>query len=177
MLSRRVVLSAAAALFVAWLAASGVLFLWPHEDSPRRADAVVVLAGGKVARLGKALDLMRRHVAPVLVISDGRDPLWPQANRLCDGHAPFTVLCFYPHPYSTQGEAETVARMGSASGWRSIVVVTSRYHVTRARILFQRCFHGDVETVGAPFPVLRTPAFVVSEWGKLLYELTIDRRC
>src|SRR5439155_26999468 len=110
MLSRRVVLSAAAALFVAWLAASAVLFLWPHEDSPRHADAVIVLAGGKVARLGKALDLMRRHVAPVLVISDGRDPLLPQANRLWDAHWRFTVLCFLPHPYSPHGEAEAVAR-------------------------------------------------------------------
>src|SRR5919204_5309781 len=118
MLSRRVVLPALALLLVAWLAASALLFLWPRQDSPRHANAVIVLAGGTVPRLEKALSLMRRHVAPVLVISDGRDPLWPQANRLCDGHAPFTVLCFFPRPYSTQGEAETVARMGAAREWR-----------------------------------------------------------
>src|SRR4051794_24178594 len=116
-------------LFAAWLAASAVLFVWPSGDSPARADAVVVLAGAKVPRLDKGLELMRRHVAPVLVISDGLDPLWPRANRLCRGDAGFEVVCFRPRPYSTRGEAEAVARIASARGWRSIVVVTSRYHV------------------------------------------------
>src|ERR671939_278548 len=137
MLSRRVVWPAVALLFVAWVAASAILFLWPRQDSPRRANAVVVLAGGKVPRLEKALGLMRRHVAPVLVISDGWDPLWPEANRLCAGHAArFAVVCFRPKPYSTRGEAEDVARLAARRRWRSIVVVTSRYHVTRARMLF-----------------------------------------
>src|SRR6478752_6748364 len=113
MLRRRVLWSALAVLVVVWLAASAVLFLWPRQDSPSHADAVIVLAGGKVPRLEKALDLMRRHVAPVLVISDGRDPHWPQANRLCDGQAAFEVLCFRAQPYSTRGEAETVARMAA----------------------------------------------------------------
>src|SRR5919112_1927459 len=144
---RRLVLPALGLLIVAWLAATAVLILWPHEDSPKRANAVVVLSGGKKPRLEKALGLMRRHVAPVLVISDGWDPLWPEANLLCTGHTRFEVVCFRPEPYSTRGEAEDVAKLAARRRWRSIVVVTSRYHVTRARMLFRRCFGGDVATV------------------------------
>ncbi|MGH3102729.1 MAG: hypothetical protein ACRDN6_01350, partial [Gaiellaceae bacterium] len=56
----------------AWLGLCAFLFLWPHEDAPRLADAVVVLSGGRKFRLEKGLELMRRNVADVLVISDGR---------------------------------------------------------------------------------------------------------
>jgi uncharacterized SAM-binding protein YcdF (DUF218 family) len=164
-------------LFAAWLAASAFVFVWPPQDSPMHADAVVVLAGAKAPRLDKGLELMRRGVAPVLVISDGLDPLWPQANRLCRGHPGFAVVCFRPSPFSTRGEAEWVARMASARGWRSIVVVTSRYHVTRAGILFRRCFHGDVDTVGAPFELSSVGKYVASEWVKLVYEVTFARKC
>jgi uncharacterized SAM-binding protein YcdF (DUF218 family) len=164
-------------LVVAWFAASAVLFLWPRQDSPRRANAIVVLSGGKAPRLEKALALMKSNVAPVLVISDGWNAKWAEANRLCAGHARFQVVCFTPRPYSTRGEAERVARIAAAREWRSIVIVTSRYHVTRARILFRRCFHGDVDAVGARFPVWHVASYVVSEWAKLAYALTISRSC
>ena len=177
MLRLRVLAVLGVLLVVAWLAASAVLFVWPGEDSPARASAVVVLAGSKKPRLEKALSLMRRGVAPVLVISDGWDPRWPQANRLCAGHAPFRVVCFHASPYSTRGEAETVGRLAAARRWRSLVVVTSAYHVTRAKLLFERCFHGRVQAVGARFDLGNLPTLVPSEWAKLVYALTVAREC
>src|SRR2546423_6724742 len=123
MLLRRVVLPTVGLLVVAWLAATAVLFLWPREDSPARASAVVVLSGGRKPRLEKALALMRRHVAPVLVISDGWDSPWPAGTRLCTGHARFAVVCFRPQPYSTRGEAEHIARLAAKRHRRSNVVV------------------------------------------------------
>lgn len=174
----RVLIGAFCLLVAAWLAATAVLFFWPDEDSPTRADAVVVLAGSRGQRLEAALRLMRRGVAPVLVISDGFDPSVPAANRLCaSGAAGFEVLCFRPEPYSTRGEAEDVATIAARHGWRSLVLVTSDYHVTRARILFERCFPGRVEAVGIRFPRTSLPSLVVSEWAKLVYALAIDRSC
>ena len=173
----RLSLLALTALVVAWLAATAVLFVWPHEDSPAHADAVVVLSGSRTSRLDKALTLMRRGVAPVLVISDGRDPLWPQANRLCAGGGRFAVLCFRPSPYSTRGEAEAVASMAARRGWRSIVIVTSTYHVSRARLLFERCFHGRVQAVGSRYTLTRLPYEVVAEWAKLALAETFRRGC
>jgi uncharacterized SAM-binding protein YcdF (DUF218 family) len=162
-----------------WLVLCAFLFLWPREDSPERVDAVVVLAGGRKFRLEKGLELMRRGVAHTLVISDGRAPQWPEANRLCDRGqgAGFRVVCFKPDPYSTSGEAEMVARLARARGWRSVAVVTSTFHVFRARMLFERCVDGDVAAVGARYKLRYLPAALFWETGKLAYALTVDRDC
>jgi uncharacterized SAM-binding protein YcdF (DUF218 family) len=176
-LPRHLLAALTALLLVCLIVTSAVLFVWPEQDSPAPASAVVVLAGGKKPRLEKALALMRRHVAPVLVISDGWDPTWPEANVLCEGHASFRVYCFHASPYSTRGEAETVARLARVHRWRSLVVVTSTYHVTRARLLFERCFHGPVRTVGARFGLRLLPSLIPSEWAKLVYALTVARDC
>jgi uncharacterized SAM-binding protein YcdF (DUF218 family) len=135
---------ALAVLVAGWLAATAFLFVWPRQDDPARADAVVVLSGARKSRLPKGLELMRAGAAPTLVISDGNAPGWREANRLCGRQAPFRVVCFRPQPYSTHGEAADVARLARRRGWRSLVVVTSRYHVTRSRLLFRRCADADV---------------------------------
>src|ERR671910_2058247 len=112
MLVRLVVLAV-----LVWLSVCAVLFVWPRDDSPRRADAVVVLAGGRKLRLEKGLELMRRDLAHTLVISDGEARGWLEANRLCKGAATgFRVVCFTPDPYSTQGEAQGVARLARERG-------------------------------------------------------------
>ena len=124
--------------------------MWPPRHVPQHADAIVVLAGARGPRLARGLALVRRGVAPVLLISDGWGLAWVEANRLCAGRpAPVPVLCVRPDPYSTRGEARTVARLAGSRGWQSIVVVTSRYHIARARILFDRCFDGAIYTDGA----------------------------
>lgn len=162
----------------AWLVATAVLFLWPQEDSPEHADAVVVLSGSRAYRLPRALELMSAGVARTLVISNGRDPRWRAAHRLCtEGDSRFRVVCFTPNPDSTQGEAEGVARIAAKRDWRSLVVVTSRFHITRARMLFERCFDGDVDAVGTGSPYVYLPLNLIGEWGKLGYQLTVQREC
>jgi uncharacterized SAM-binding protein YcdF (DUF218 family) len=163
---------------LAWLALCAFLFVWPGEGSPERTDAVVVLSGGRKFRLEKGLELVRRNVSDTLVISDGHARGWPEANRLCNGGANgFTVICFTPEPYSTQGEAEGVARLARERGWGSVAVVTSTFHVFRARMLFERCFDGDVEVVGARYKLRYLPSALFWETGKLGYALTLERDC
>jgi hypothetical protein len=60
--------------------ASARLMLWPVADAPERAGAVVVLAGGEGERLANALQLIQTATAPALVISNGDDPNWPEAE-------------------------------------------------------------------------------------------------
>jgi uncharacterized SAM-binding protein YcdF (DUF218 family) len=135
---------------LAWAVLAAVLFLWPPRHVPQHADAVIVLAGARGPRLTRGLALARRGVAPVLVVSDAWSPTWVEANRLCAGRpAPAPVLCFHPVPYSTRGEARSVARLAANHHWTSVLVVTSRYHIARAGILFDRCFGGAVYTEGA----------------------------
>lgn len=166
-----------------WLVAVAVLFVWPsaNEAPPAHADAVVVLAGGRDTRLDPALRLMRRGIAPVLAISSvQRDPKWITAEKLCRGaygKLRFKVICFQAVPYSTRGEAETVARLAKHDAWHRIVVVTSTYHVTRARMLFRRCFHGQLWTLGTSSPWYWLPDEWASETGKLLVQTVYERGC
>jgi len=173
---RRFLLVAAVALVAAWAGVAARFVLWPEQDRVDHADALVVLAGDHL-RLGKALELMTRRVAPTLVISDGLAPGWREGNRLCRGRAAFRVVCFRASPYSTRGEAEAVARLAAARGWRSVVVVTSTYHVTRARLLFRRCVDGRVSVTGSTYQRSLIPLEVVLEPAKLLYALVVTRRC
>lgn len=174
---RRAALLVTAGLVLAWGIAVTVLIGFPSDSVPKRADAVVVLAGGKKERLRSGLELMRRNVAPVLVISDGWDPAWPEANRLCAGRASFRVICFRPSPYSTRGEARGVGRLARRLGWNGVVVVTSTYHLTRARLLFDRCLDAKVDGIGSDYPVAQIPTALFNETAKLSYALAVGRSC
>jgi uncharacterized SAM-binding protein YcdF (DUF218 family) len=171
-----------AVLVGAWLVACAVLFVWPSAaSSPGRADAVVVLSGGRSSRLDPALALMRRGVAPVLVLSSpSRDKKWPTARKICraPAHAyAYRVICFEASPYSTQGEARAIARLARANHWTQLAVVTSTFHVTRARMLVRRCYHGGLTMVGASSTWWRLPEEWASETAKLAVQLTVRRSC
>jgi len=179
----RRILLVVAGLAALWLVACAFLFVWPRAEStpPAHADAVVVLSGGLDRRLDPALALVRRGVAPTLVISSPMRGPWPKAVALCSGRmkaAPGAkVVCFQPEPYSTQGEARAVARLARTHGWTRVVVVTSTYHVTRAKMLFARCYHDKLWVVGSGWPWWELPQEWASETGKLLVQLTVQRGC
>lgn len=114
----------------------------------------------------------------MLVVSDGWSPDWPEANRLCAGRGvPAKVVCFRPDPYDTRGEAETFTRLATRRGWHSVVVVSSRYHVVRARMLFERCFDGTVSDAGAHESLVDRMLAAPVETVKLGYALLVERRC
>jgi uncharacterized SAM-binding protein YcdF (DUF218 family) len=164
-----------------WVAFSVVIFLsapWAGA-APAHADAIVVLSGGR-ERLPPALALVRRGVAPVLAISSvDRTRPWKLGHALCRAgrYESARVVCFQAVPYSTRGEAETVARLARSRGWASIVVVTSQFHTTRAHMLFRRCFPGRLSLVGVGSTWWKLPLDWASETSKLVYQLTIQRGC
>jgi uncharacterized SAM-binding protein YcdF (DUF218 family) len=171
----------AGVLVAAWIVLSLVLFVFPPAETgaPVHADAVIVLSGGR-ERLPPALALIRRGVAPVLAISSvHRTKPWPLGERVCAAkrYAGARVLCFPAVPYSTRGEAETVGRLARAHGWKRIVVVTNTFHVTRASMLFHRCFHGGISTVGVASTWWKLPLNWATETAKLVYQLTVQRSC
>jgi uncharacterized SAM-binding protein YcdF (DUF218 family) len=170
-----------AVLVTTWLAACLVLFVWPPSESspPAHADAIVVLSGDK-RRLTHALELVRSGIAPVLALSSvDRTPNWRTAQELCAAgrYRTARVVCFHATPYSTQGEAREVRRLARERSWRSIVVVTSTFHVTRAALLFGRCLDVPVRTIGTSSPWWRLPEEWASETGKLVVQVTIQRSC
>ena len=154
------------AVVVTLIALSVPLFITYGGDPASRADAVIVLSGSK-KRLPVALELMRRDVAPTLVVSHGLEPHNQPSRRVCTTPQAFAVLCPEPDPFSTRGEARLIGRLAAEHGWSSVVVVTSRFHLLRARLLIERCFGGRVAMVGAPIDAWRLPLVITLEWGKL----------
>jgi uncharacterized SAM-binding protein YcdF (DUF218 family) len=165
----------AGALF---LAATARFFVWPSTNDADRADAVVVLDGGAGERLDEARALMARRVARTLAVSTGREMDAEEAGDLCTRPQPFEVVCFTPRPDSTRGEARALARLARDKGWNEVVLVTSTYHVTRARMLLERCFDGRVDAVAASPPrrPLHWGAAVVREWAAMV-ETAVRRNC
>jgi uncharacterized SAM-binding protein YcdF (DUF218 family) len=162
-------------LILAWAAAGSWLFVVHHGDKPFGADAVVVLAGTK-QRLPVGLDLMRRGFAPILVVSRSQRPSALEASTCRDRHR-YRVICFNAQPYSTHGEAAEIGRLARTHHWTRLNVVTSNFHVFRARILVQRCYHGALRMIGAPQSTKHLPIDVVKESAKLAYQETVQRAC
>lgn len=167
-------------LVVAWIAFAVWAFVLPSQQSPRRASAIMVLSGD-ASRVESGLALARKRVAPVLVLSDGRRSKSELARELCahPRRGSFRVLCFRPSPYSTRGEAREARLLAERRGWRSLVVVTSTYHVYRSRLLFERCLPQgvdlSVESTGHSLAGL--PLNALKETGKLVLALTLRRGC
>jgi uncharacterized SAM-binding protein YcdF (DUF218 family) len=152
---------------VAWAAASARLFVWPRVDAPAPADAIVVLDGDRPRRVACGVALAAAGWAPTLVVVSCE----AYAPELLAGPVPFDVLSFAPEPSTTRGEAAAVARLARERAWTRVLVVTSTYHVTRTRIIFERAVRAEVRLVAAGFRRARLPADVLSEWAKLLAEL------
>jgi uncharacterized SAM-binding protein YcdF (DUF218 family) len=161
--------------FVALLAvagaAVGAAVLWPTTDNPQRVDAVVVLSGDHGERLARAKELLAAGVAPILVLVG--EPDSAENLDMCAGRTAFTVVCLRPEPDSTRSEAASVAELARSRNWRTLAVVTSTPHVTRARILFDRCFSGSLQMVGADLPYGGDAARrgMIHEWFGLVYAL------
>ena len=147
------------------------LFLWPSTSTLHHADAIVVFAGGNGERLNRGLALAREGYAPNLVASTAPD-------RLCNARVSFSVICFSPDPNNTRGEAEAIARIAREHRWRRLILVTSTYHVTRARLLLERCYPGSVEValVQPHQGYIGLLGAVIHEWGGLA-EAMLKRSC
>lgn len=166
---------AAGVLVSCWVVAVIVSFALDHGDRPIRADAIFVLSGSP-ARLPAGLRLMREGYAPLLVVSRTSGPTRLE-QRVCAHDLPVRVLCLQAHPYSTMGEAELLARLAAARGWHRVDVVTSQYHVVRARLLIARCYRGQLRVVGAHDTFWDVVINAALESGKLVYHELVHRGC
>jgi uncharacterized SAM-binding protein YcdF (DUF218 family) len=130
-------------------------------------------------RTREALALVRRGLAPVLVVSRTRDPGWEAGRELCMHEQRPEIVCIRAAPYTTRGEARAVGRLASKRGWHSLLLVTSTYHVTRVRLLYRRCFAGRIDVVGADPKAgpAEWAGAVAHEWGGLAYAVMIARAC
>jgi uncharacterized SAM-binding protein YcdF (DUF218 family) len=58
-----------------------------------------------------------------------------------------------PDPVTTKGEGRELRRLAAQHGWRTVIVVTLRPHVSRARFILSQCFDGELVMVPIPGPL------------------------
>jgi uncharacterized SAM-binding protein YcdF (DUF218 family) len=109
------------------------------------ADAIVVLGCRGTAalkrRLGIGIRLFEEGAAPLLVLSGGGSGPVPEAElmrraAIADGVPPTAVLIDTISRNTIENARET-ARLLSARGLRSVLLVSDRVHLPRAALLFR----------------------------------------
>ena len=169
----RLLLKLVALAVLVWAAAAAIVFAVDHGGKPVHAGAIVVLSGSRT-RLPVGLRLLHEGYAPLLVVSTGGGGA---LERQVCGTPSAHVRCFAAHPFSTRGEAEEIGRLARQLHLTRVDVVTSQFHIFRAHMLIRRCYHGELQMVGAPQEWWKLPWFAVTETVKLAYDVTFVGSC
>lgn len=137
------------------------------SDPLPRADAIVVMAGGRKVRLPSVVELYRDGVAPlVLLTNDGIFASWSQKYQrnlyLVEWAREDLVkmgvsenaiaLLDYTASGSIHDALNTLAYVRTHPEIRSLLVVTSKFHTRRTLWTFRRVFEGQGTQIGV-FPV------------------------
>jgi uncharacterized SAM-binding protein YcdF (DUF218 family) len=155
-----------------WLPAMGTFFLVP--DNVQKADCIVVMRGDEYFRLGKAAELQKQGLAPVIVAS-----VIPEVNqpydmmRLLSGQTydenetTYRILEYFDVKResvlltgkvvtSTYQEAVAAREFMLRKGFKSMLLVTSTYHMKRSLFLARHVFKGTGIEI---YPVTGKPPF------------------
>jgi uncharacterized SAM-binding protein YcdF (DUF218 family) len=172
---RRFVIIVAIGLGLAYVIGVPAFLERDDDPLPRKADAIVVLAGsdGPVPA-GEAL--FRRKIAPMLVVSGDRSSRDPARAALCR-KPPRGVVCIETKPYATLDAARIVDDLAQRHHWSSIVLVAPQYSLFRTSRIFDRCVDANVAEQGVDEPWWRNAIAVPLEWIKLGISETVRRNC
>lgn len=173
------------------------------DPLPPSADAIVVLAGSIPARVLEAVDLYRAGLAPRVVVTRerlarGEATLHARGVRLPEsdemtisaleqlGVPSRAIVRLRRRTRSTESEARTVARYACSHHLRRLVIVTSRAHGRRARLIYRRALGDAVAVTVRPsrydvfsatrwWHVRRDAKIVLYEYERLLHHWLRER--
>lgn len=128
-----------------------------EADPLSKSDVVFALGGARVERWLEACDLYKAGYAPVILLSPGlvepaelelrvRGVTFPSDSELARdaliqlGVPAPAIVAPAQSVDNTAAEAVLLRRMAAEHGWRSAIVVTSKYHSRRTAFAFQREF-------------------------------------
>jgi uncharacterized SAM-binding protein YcdF (DUF218 family) len=149
----------AAILLTAIVLLAGAGFLWfigrvPEAEVPLRggADGIVALAGG-ASRVVDAIELLAAGRGKRLLISGAnRATNSKEISRLNPEFAPWVRCCVdFDWSVNTLGNAIETGRWAQSRGFRSLIVVTSNYHMPRA---LAEIAHQLPDVALVPYPVV-----------------------
>lgn len=146
------------------------VYVHPRTDPLRNADAIIIL-GGYGYRKAYGFSLYQEGWAPNVVIANStsgpemspnsiwidkwcRSPNW--GSDILPEPTPWptsTKFCPHADPPTTLGEARALRDLAAEHNWHTVIVVTFRPHIARARLIFERCFDGDVVMAASPVAI------------------------
>ena len=143
--------------------------LLPRPADDRQTDAIVVLTGGP-KRIERGLDLLERDRAKRMLVSGVARTVRPRELAAEYGAEEKFECCIDlgRESVDTRSNAAEVARWVEKRGFSSIRLVTTDWHMPRARFELARRLKGDVDVVGDA--VESNPRFIqlFTEYNKYL---------
>lgn len=169
----------AGAIFLALVA-----WVWQvsRDDHPVRTDAIVVLGAAHYngrpspvlkARVDHALDLYRRRLAPVVVVTGGTHPgdseseASVQRRYLTAAGVPPAVVVELPQGQSTDASMSALGEWARGGGARSVLLVSDGFHLARLRLEASRI---DLKATTSPAPDSPIARGSARELGYLVLE-------
>jgi len=149
----RIVLAGIGLALLAWLMSLAAVLIWEQNDQARPASAIVVLGAAQYvgrpspvlrARLDHAIDLWRRRLAPVIIVTGGTgrgdttsEAAVSQRYAMKRG-VPAPAILMETKGRTTSESMHAVALMLRARGQRTVVLVSDPFHMFRLWILAHR---------------------------------------
>ena len=136
----------------------------PPDPTPQ-ADGIVALTGASDARIQESMDLLRAGKGRRLLVSGvNRQVSREQLKRLTTAPSALYDCCVDLgfDAVNTVGNAQEIAAWSRAKGFKSLIVVTSDYHMPRSLLEI----HGAApEAALIPYPVA-TPSLDARRWWR-----------
>lgn len=128
----------------------------PGSSNCKKADAIVVISGGDTqARTSKAIDLYKNNWAPLLIVSgaaadkSGLSNAAAMKKQALRQGVPESVIITEEASETTKQNAVEVAAIVKKRGMKRIILVTSGYHMQRAKLEFSAQLK-DIDVVVYP---------------------------
>jgi uncharacterized SAM-binding protein YcdF (DUF218 family) len=136
----------------------------------RRTDAIVVPTGG-AGRIDRGIALMREKAARRMLVT-GVDPDVKPGELAAEYRAPrrlFACCIDLGHDaVDTRSNADETAAWVHSHGYRSVRLVTSDWHMPRAKLELRNALGDRVELIGDPVPSNPGFGMLAREYNKYL---------
>jgi uncharacterized SAM-binding protein YcdF (DUF218 family) len=148
----------------------GVTLGKPASDDAAKTDGIVVITGG-AGRIEHAVEILGDGKGKRLLVA-GADPAVTKADlvRRLGGRRKLVQCCvdLGSESVDTRSNAEETRRWLGRRGYKSVRLITSDWHMRRARYEFRRVLGDDFEVV--PDAVRTEPGFMTlfGEYNKYL---------
>ena len=156
---------------LSWVLGFGLfMLLLPGPGDATKSDAIVVLTGGP-GRIDRGLDLLQHHAAQRLLISGVAPEVRPR-ELAAKYHRPMALfVCCIDlghQAIDTRSNADETAGWVRAHHYRSVRLVTSDWHLARARLELVAELGNDAQVIGDGVPSNPRFGLLIAEYNKLL---------